>query len=118
MTIISKTSFFIKTLRSLPLILLFFSVLNQGDFNYLNVKYFSFNFPFILIFFWSLKKSESLGYGLIFLAGLINDILVGFPIGMSCINYLLICGFAAYLRNMTLRPNLINDWIFFLITLF
>ena len=117
MTIISKTSFFIKTLRSLPLILLFFSVLNQGDFNYLNVKYFSFNFPFILIFFWSLKKSESLGYGLIFLAGLINDILVGFPIGMSCINYLLICGFAAYLRNMTLRPNLINDWIFFLVTL-
>ena len=116
MTIISKTSFFIKTLRSLPLILLFFSVLNQGDFNHLNVKYFSFNFPFILIFFWSLKRSESLGYGLIFLAGLINDILVGFPIGMSCINYLLICGFAAYLRNMTLRPNLINDWIFFLIT--
>ena len=65
MTIISKTSFFIKTLRSLPLILLFFSVLNQGDFNYLNVKYFSFNFPFILIFFCSLKKSEYLGNELI-----------------------------------------------------
>ena len=37
--------------------------LNQGDFNYLNVKYFSFNFPFILIFFWSLKKSESYNCG-------------------------------------------------------
>jgi hypothetical protein len=31
--------------------------------------------------------------------------------------YLLICGAAAYLRNITLRPSLIKDSIFFLITI-
>ena len=31
--------------------------------------------------------------------------------------YLLLCGAAAYLRNITLRPSLIKDWIFFLITI-
>ena len=63
------------------------------------LKYFSFNFPFILIFYWSLKKPEHLGYGLIFFAGVINDVVIGFPIGMSSFTYLLICGFAAYLKN-------------------
>ena len=80
-------------------------------------KYFSFNFPFILIFYWSLKKSGSLGYGLIFIAGLFNDVVVGLPMGVSSLIYLLICGFAAYLRNITLRPNLIKDWFFFLFTI-
>ena len=99
-----------------PIILLFISVLNEFDFNYLELNYFSFNFPFILIFYWSLKKSENFSYGLIFLAGLFNDVVVGFPIGISSFSYLLICGFAAYLRNITLRPNLLKDWLFFLIT--
>ena len=100
-----------------PLLLLFGSVLNEFDFNYLNYKYFSFNFPFILIYYWSLKKSESLGYGYIFVAGLFNDVVIGYPIGLSGFTYLIICGFAAYLRNITLRPNIMQDWIFFLITI-
>ena len=95
-------------LRLAPLIILFISVLNEFDLNYLQV--FSINFPFILIYYWSLRKSESLGYGYIFVAGLINDVVTGFPSGMSSFNYLLICGFAAYLRTITLRPNLIKDW--------
>ena len=37
--------------------------------------------------------------------------------GTSSLSYFLICGFTAYLRNITLRPNLIKDWIFFLITI-
>ena len=48
-----------------PLILLFLSVLNEIDLNYLEI--FSLNFPFILIFYWSLRKSELLGYGYIFI---------------------------------------------------
>ena len=40
-----------------------------------------------------------------------------FPIGLSSLTYLIICGFAAYLRNITLRPNKVNDWLFFLITI-
>ena len=104
-----------KTLRLLPLIVLFTVVLNEFDLNYLEI--FSFNFPFILIFYWSLRKTELLGYGYIFLAGLINDVVTGFPIGISSFNYLLICGFAAYLRTITLRPSMVKDWFFFLLTI-
>ena len=102
-------------LKSAPLVVLFISVLNEIDLNYLEV--FSLNFPFILIFYWSLRKAEVLGYGYIFLAGLINDVATGFPIGISSFNYLLICGFAAYLKMITLRPNIIKDWFFFLFTI-
>ena len=101
--------------RLAPLVFLFVSVLNEIDLNYLGI--FSLNFPFILIFYWSLRKTELLGYGYIFFAGLINDIATGFPIGISSFNYLLICGFAAYLRTITLRPNIIKDWFFFLFTI-
>ena len=100
-----------------PIILLYISVLNNFDFNYLGIKYFSFNFSYILIFYYSLKKSESLGYGLIFIAGLFNDVIMGTPIGISSLIYLLLCAATAYLRNITLRPNLMKDWIFFLVTI-
>ncbi len=117
MSVNTKVSFFRKILMSAPILLLYISVFNEYDFNYLNYKYFSFNFPFILIFYWSLKKSESLGYGQIFIAGLFNDVVSGFPLGISGLSYMLICGFAAYLRNITLRPNIVNDWLFFLFTI-
>ena len=113
----AKNTIFKSLLKYAPIALLFISVLNEFDFNYLELKYFSFNFPFILIFYWSLKKSESLGYGLIFIAGLINDVVVGFPMGIISLSYLLICGFTAYLRNITLRPNMLQDWLFFLLTI-
>ena len=113
----TKTSIFNNLLRYAPILLLFISVLNEFDFNYLELKYFSFNFPFVLIFYWSLKKAESLGYGLIFIAGLFNDVVVGFPMGISSLTYLLICGFAAYFRNITLNPSLLKDWFFFLLTI-
>ena len=103
------------SIRVAPLIVLFIAVLNEFDLNYLEI--FSLNFPFILVFYWSLRKTELLGYGYIFLAGLINDVVTGFPIGISSFNYLLICVFAAYLKTITLRPNMIKDWFFFLFTI-
>ena len=103
--------------KYLPISLLFISVLNEIDLNHLGLKYFSFNFSYILIFYYSLKKSESFGYGLIFVAGLINDVVVGMPMGISSLVYLLLCGAAAYLRNITLRPSLMKDWIYFLMTI-
>ena len=117
MSVRTRISLFKKLLTFGPIILLFISVLNEFDFNYLNYQYFSFNFPFILIFYWSLKKNETLGYGAVFIAGIINDVVTGFPIGVSGLSYLLISGFAGYLKNITLRPNLFNDWMFFLFTI-
>ena len=114
---IKKNNITQNILRYIPKTLLFISVLNEFDFNNLELIYFSFNFSYILIFYYSLKKSESLGYIYIFIAGLFNDVIVGTPIGISSLMYLIICGAAAYLRNITLRPSLIKDSIFFLITI-
>ena len=99
-----------------PLFLLFTSILNEVDFN-LEFKYFSFNFVYILIFYYSLKREGSIGYILIFIAGLFNDVVNGLPMGISSLAYLLLCSAAAYLRNITLRPNLFKDWLFFLIAI-
>ena len=113
----TKANIFSKFLINAPIIVLFISVLNEFDFNYLELKYFSFNFPFIIIFYWSLKKTESLGYGFIFVSGLINDVVVGFPMGISSLAYLFICGSAAYFKNITLNPSIFKDWMFFLATI-
>ena len=49
-----------------------------------------------------------------FLAGLINDTVVGLPLGISSLSYILICIATSYLRNITIRPNPIKDWFYFL----
>ena len=103
--------------RHTPIILLFTSILNETDFNNLGTKYFSFNFAYILIFYYNLKRENGFGYIYIFIAGLFNDVIIGTPMGLSSLCYLLLCTAAAYLRNITLRPSLIKDWIFFLLTI-
>ena len=105
---------FFKLYSWLPIIILIVSVLNEFDFNYLNLKYFSFNFPFILIFFFTLKEFKHFDYLLVFLAGLINDTVVGLPLGISSLSYILICIATSYFRNITIRPNPIKDWFYFL----
>jgi hypothetical protein len=44
----------------------------------------------------------------------VNDTVVGLPLGLSSLSYILICIFATYLRNITISPNLIKDWFYFL----
>jgi len=78
---------------------------------------YSFNFIYALIFYWILKKPDRLGYGLIFLAGIVNDVVQNFPIGISSINYLLLCAIAAFIRVRTLMPSLLYDWILFLVAI-
>ena len=81
--------FYFKLYSLLPIIVLFVSVLNEFDLNYLKLKYFSFNFPFILIFFFTLKDFKNFDYFLVFLAGLVNDTVVGLPLGISSLSYIL-----------------------------
>ena len=107
-------SSFLKFYSWLPILILFISVLNEFDFNYLNIKYFSFNFPFILIFFFTLKDFKNFDYFLVFIAGLFNDTVVGLPLGISSLSYIFICIAAAYIRNITIRPNPVKDWFYFL----
>ena len=116
MASLNKSTFFRSLLSYLPIFLLFFSVFNEFDFNYLKLDYFSFNFIFILIFFWTLRNPDQLGYFAIFLAGIINDVVIGIPIGISSFCYLLICTITSYIRQITLSPKFINDWLSFIIT--
>ena len=109
-----KKNLLYKIYTWLPILALFISVFNEFDLNYLNIDYFSFNFPFILIFYFSLKEYQRFDYFLVFLAGLVNDTVVGLPLGLSSLSYILICIFATYLRNITISPNLIKDWFYFL----
>ena len=116
MTSLNKSTFNKTLISYLPFIILFFSVFNEFDFNYLKLDYFSFNFVFILIFFWTLRNPNYLGYFSIFVAGIINDVVIGIPIGISSFCYLLICAITAYIRQITLSPKFINDWLSFIVT--
>ena len=117
MTSLKTRGFYYKLYSLLPIIILFISVLNEFDFNYLNLDYFSFNFPFILIFFFTLKEFKNFDYLLVFFAGLINDTVVGLPLGISSLSYVLICIATSYFRNITIRPSPIKDWFYFLFIL-
>ena len=103
--------------KFIPIIFLFTSILNEIGFNNLNYKFFSFNFAYILIFYYSLKREGGIGNIYIFIAGLFNDVVTGIPMGISSLCYLLLCAAAAYLKNITLRPNIFKDWAFFLFTI-
>ena len=117
MASLNKSTFFRVILSYLPSIILFVSVFNEFDFNYLKIENFSFNFVYILIFYWTLRSPESLGYFYIFLAGIINDVVIGIPIGTSSLCYLMLCSVTAYIRNITLSPNFVKDWFSLLFTM-
>ena len=101
-----------KFFEILPLLLLFFISLNGSSI--INVKFFSVNIHYILIYYWVLRQPQSLGYGFIFLSGIISDIVLGFPLGVNALSLLFVAGVAAYIRVVTVRMTLVNDWISFI----
>ena len=108
-----KGNFINRLLNLIPLMILLFLAFSETNFDFDKLSFLSFNLIYILIFYWVLKNPEILGYGFIFLAGIVNDVVIGLPIGVSSITYLLLAGFAAYIRYLTVQPSLIYDWIVF-----
>ena len=84
-----KSNFISRFLSFIPLLILFFLAFSETDFNFEKLSFLSFNLIYILIFYWVLKNPDILGYGFIFLAGIINDVVVGLPIGISSVTYLI-----------------------------
>ena len=107
--------FWLKFVNLLPLLLLFFISLNGSSI--ININIFSVNFHYILVYYWVLRRPTSLGYGFIFLSGLISDVVLGFPLGINSLSLLFVAGVAAYVRVVTVRITLINDWISFITAL-
>ena len=101
-----------KFINLIPLLLLFFISLNGSS--VINIKFFSINIHYILVYYWVLRQPQSLGYGFIFLSGLISDVVLGFPLGINSLSLLFVAGVAAYVRVVTVRITLINDWISFI----
>jgi cell shape-determining protein MreD len=101
-----------KFFELIPVLLLFFISLNGNSI--IDLKLFSINIHYILVYYWVLKKPETFGYGLIFLSGIISDVVFGFPLGVNALSLLIIAAVATYVRIVTVRISMFNDWITFI----
>ena len=114
----ARFNFLDKFFNSVPLILLYFLSITEADTNLEKVfEIFTFNLPIIIIYFWILKKPSVMGTGHIFVAGLINDVVMGFPLGISSLSYLVVCFFSNYVRNKSVNTTIASDWFTFFIAL-
>ena len=102
----------LKFFELVPIFLLFFITLNGKS--VIDFKILSINVHYILIYYWVLKQPQALGYGFIFLSGIITDVVFGLPIGVSALALLAVAAVAAYVRVVTVRISLVNDWISFI----
>ena len=102
-----------------PLLLLYYLSISEIDTHFENFfEILSFNIQLIIIYFWVLKRPEALGSGHIFFAGLLNDVVMGFPLGLSSLSYLIISLVATYIKNMTVNTRITTDWFTFFIAIF
>ena len=112
-----------KTIQRLinlgPLILLYYLSVSEIDTYFENFfEILSFNIQLIIIYFCVSRRSEVLGSGHIFFAGLINDVVMGFPLGLSSLTYLVVSFVALYVKNMTVNTRITTDWFTFFIAIF
>ena len=110
----ARTTLISKIYNSGPLILLYYLCISEVDSNFEKMfEIFTLNFQIILIYFWVLKRPEIMANGHIFLAGLINDVVMGFPMGISSLSYLVIIFFGTYVRNKSVNTTIASDWFTF-----
>jgi len=101
-----------------PLIFLYYLSLSEIDSHFENYfEILSFNIQLIIIYFWSLKRPEVLGNGHVFFAGIINDVVMGAPLGLSSLSYLIVALTSTYIKNMTVNTSITSDWFTFFIAL-
>ena len=115
--------FSFKMIRKLinlgPLILLYYLSVSEIDSHFENYfEILSFNIQLIIVYFWVSKRPEALGGGHIFFAGIINDVVTGFPLGLSSLSYLTVSLVATYVKNMTVNTRITTDWFTFFIAIF
>ena len=101
-----------------PLILLYYLCISEVDTNLEKTfEIFTLNFQIILIYFWVLKRPDIMANGHVFLAGLINDVVMGFPLGISSLSYLIIIFVGTYVRNKSVNTTIASDWFTFLMAM-
>ena len=114
----AKLNLLNKFFNAGPLLLLYFLAISEVDTNLEKLfEIFTFNLPIIIIFFWILKRPSIMSTGHIFVAGLINDVVMSFPLGISSLSYLVVCFFANYVRNKSINTTIASDWFTFFLAL-
>ena len=105
-----------SVINSFPLITLYYLSISEIDTHFSNMfEILSFNLQIIIVYYWMLKNSSVLGNGHIFFAGIINDVVMGLPLGISSISYLTVSFVASYIRQVTVNISLFTDWYTFLL---
>jgi rod shape-determining protein MreD. len=114
----AKTSILNKLSNAGPLILLYYLCISEVDTNMEKIfEIFTLNFQIILIYFWVLKRPDIMANGHIFVAGLVNDVVMGYPLGISSLSYLIIIFFGTYVRNKSVNTTIASDWFTFLMAM-
>ena len=114
----SGVRIFQKLINLGPLIFLYYLSISEIDSHF--ESYFeilSFNIQLIIIYFWSLKRPELMGHGHVFFAGIINDVVMGVPLGLSSLSYLIVALTSTYVKNMTVNTSITSDWFTFFVAL-
>ena len=115
----AKASILNKIFNAGPLLLLYYLCISEVDTNLEKVfEIFTLNFQIIIIYFWVLKRPEIMANGHVFIAGLVNDVVMGFPLGISSLSYLIIIFFGTYVRNKSVNTTIASDWFTFFMAMF
>ncbi len=102
-----------------PLILLYFLSITEIDTHFSNYfEILSFNLQLIIVYYWVMKDPSVLGNGHIFFAGIINDVIMGLPMGLSALGYLITALVAMYIRSVTVKMTFFTDWFTFILAIF
>ncbi len=111
---------FTRSIVSLgPIIFLYFLCITEIDTEFSSYfEILSFNLQLIIVYYWMLNAPSILGSGNIFFAGIINDVIMGLPMGTSSITYLVTSLVATYVSNVTVNTSLFTDWFTFLLAIF
>ena len=114
----ARNSILNKLSNAGPLFLLYYLCISEVDTNLEKVfEIFTLNFQIILIYFWVIKRPDIMANGHIFVAGLINDVVMGFPLGLSSLSYLIIIFVGTYVRNKSVNTTIASDWFTFLMAM-
>ena len=65
-----------------------------------------------------MKDPSILGNGHIFFAGIVNDVIMGLPLGLSALGYLVTALVAMYIRSVTVKITFFTDWFTFILAIF
>ena len=110
----AKSNIISRLFAAGPLILLYYLSISEIDTNLEKLfEVFSLNLQIIIIYFWIIKRPNLMGTGHIFLAGFINDVVMGFPLGISSLSYLAVCFVGNYVRNKSVNTTIASDWFTF-----